>query len=101
MAIVPMANIDGYLRLSRYANNGLDLNRDQTKLMAQESVLLKKNFSEFNPEVALDFHEYTPFRRDFSGFGNTGISNFYDAMFLFSGNLNVPENLRTFTEKIL
>ena len=100
IAIVPMANIDGYLRWSRYADNGLDLNRDQTKLMAQESVLLKKNFSKFSPEVALDFHEYTPFRRDFSGFGNTGISNFYDAMFLFSGNLNVPENLRTFTEEI-
>lgn len=100
ISIVPMANIDGYLRWSRYANNGLDLNRDQTKLMAPESVSLKKAFSDFSPQVALDFHEYTPFRRDFSNFGKVGISNIYDAMFLYSGNLNVPENLRAFTEEV-
>ena len=28
LAILPMANIDGYLKNSRYAANGLDLNRD-------------------------------------------------------------------------
>ena len=100
ISIVPMANIDGYLRWSRYANNGLDLNRDQTKLMAPESVSLKKAFSDFSPQVALDFHEYTPFRRDFSNFGKVGISNIYDAMFLYSGNLNVPKNLRNFTEEV-
>ena len=44
-----MANIDGYESHDRYAANGLDLNRDQTKLMAKESVSLKQAFSDFSP----------------------------------------------------
>lgn len=56
LRIVPMANIDGYIKQDRYAANGLDLNRDQTKLMAPESVILKEAFNKFNPEVAVDFH---------------------------------------------
>lgn len=100
ITIVPMANIDGYLKKNRYASNGLDLNRDQTKLMAPESVVLKKAFVKFNPEVALDFHEYRPYRKDFARFGDFGITALYDAMFLYSGNLNVPENLRHLTDTL-
>ncbi|TPV34047.1 peptidase [Paucihalobacter ruber] len=94
-AIVPMANIDGYLKLDRYAANGLDLNRDQTKLMAPESVIIKQAYSNFNPEVALDFHEYNAYRRDFAKMGSFGITSAYDVMFLYSSNLNVPDNIRT------
>lgn len=100
LAIVPMANIDGYLKNDRYAANGLDLNRDQTKLMAPESVSLKQAFSDFNPDVAVDFHEYRPYRRDFVKMGEFGVTNMYDAMFLYSGNLNVPQNLRTLTDTL-
>jgi hypothetical protein len=94
IAVVPMANIDGYLKLDRYAANGLDLNRDQTKLMAPESVVLKKAFSDFNAHVALDFHEYNPYRKDFAKLASFGITSAYDVMFLYSNNLNVPENMR-------
>jgi hypothetical protein len=100
LAMVPMANIDGYLKHNRYAANGLDLNRDQTKLMAPESVILKQAFSDFNPEVGLDFHEYRPYRKDFTKFSDFGITALYDAMFLYSGNLNVPENLRKLTDTL-
>lgn len=100
LAVIPMANIDGYLKNNRYAANGLDLNRDQTKLMAPESVVLKQAFTDFNPHVALDFHEYRPYRRDFARMGDFGVTNMYDAMFLYSGNLNVPENLRNFTNDL-
>ena len=100
IAIVPMANIDGYEKQNRYAANGLDLNRDQTKLMAQESVSLKQAFSDFNPEVGLDFHEYKPYRKDFSQLSDFGVASLYDAMFLYTGNLNVPENLRTLTDTL-
>ncbi len=99
LRMIPMANIDGYEKQDRYAANGLDLNRDQTKLMAQESVYLKKAFSDYNAEVALDFHEYRPYRKDFTQIGTFGITSIYDVMFLYSGNLNVPENLRAFTEE--
>ncbi|MGS2726722.1 M14 family zinc carboxypeptidase [Psychroserpens sp. BH13MA-6] len=98
--MVPMANIDGYEKQDRYAANGLDLNRDQTKLMAQESVALKKAFSEFNPEVGMDFHEYRPYRRDFAKLSSFGITSAFDAMFLYSGNLNVPENIRKLTNEL-
>jgi hypothetical protein len=98
IAVVPMANVDGMNRQLRVAVNGLDLNRDQTKLNAKESIFLKQSFSDFNADVALDFHEYRAYRRDFVDYGGYGITNPYDVMFLFSGNLNVPKNLRDFTE---
>lgn len=100
LAVIPMANIDGYVNNKRYAANGLDLNRDQTKLMAKESVILKQAFTDFNPHVAVDFHEYRPYRRDFARMGDFGVTNMYDAMFLYSGNLNVPENLRYLTNDL-
>jgi len=98
LAIVPMANIDGYEKQKRESANGIDLNRDQTRFKAPESVSLKTAFSKFGPAVALDFHEYRPFRKDFTRLGKGGITNIYDAMFLYSGNLNVPENLRKLTK---
>ena len=97
LAIIPMANIDGYEKNNRYASNGLDLNRDHTKLLAKESKCLKQAFSDFEAEVSVDFHEYTPFRKDFAKLGTFGISNIYDVMFLYTGNLNVPKNLREYT----
>lgn len=97
LAVIPMANIDGYVRLRRNNAENLDLNRDQTKLMAHESVALKKAFTDFNPHVALDFHEFRPFRRDFIKMGNFGVTGAFDLMFLYSGNLNVPQALREHT----
>lgn len=98
IAIVPMANVDGYNRQLRSAVNGLDLNRDQTKLNVKESLFLKQTFSDYNADVALDFHEYRAFRRDFVHYAEYGITNPNEVMFLYSGNLNVPENLRDYTE---
>lgn len=100
IAIVPMANIDGYLKQNRYAANGLDLNRDQTKLMAPESVSLKRAFSDFKAEVAVDFHEFRPYRRDFVHYNRAGITTLFDVMFLYSGNLNIPEELRNYTNDV-
>ena len=99
LAIIPMANIDGYQKQDRYAANGLDLNRDQTKLNAPESVILKQAFSNFNADVALDFHEYRPFRRDYAQLSDWGVTAANDVMFLYSGNLNVPEALRKYTQE--
>ena len=100
VTIVPMANIDGFEKQNRYAANGLDLNRDQTKLLAPESVVLKQAFSDYQPSVAVDFHEYRPYRRDFVKLSTFGVTNIYDVMFLYSGNLNVPNNLRHFTKDV-
>ena len=99
IAIVPMANIDGYEKQNRYAANGLDLNRDQTKFTAPESVFLKTAFSAFNADVAMDFHEYRPYRRDYMKLGDWGVNGPYDVMFLYSGNQNVPRDLRVYTKE--
>lgn len=98
IAIVPMANIDGYLKQQRNNAEDIDLNRDQTKLMGHETPLLKKAFAAFDPQVALDFHEFRPYRRDFAKLGSFGVTSAYDLMFLYSGNLNVPPALRAFTD---
>ena len=95
-----MANIDGSLKNDRYAANGLDLNRDHTKIMAPETKASIKAFNDFNPHVALDFHEYRPFRKDFAQLSSFGISNPYDVMFLYTGNLNVPENIRVIIDTL-
>tara|TARA_B100000579_G_scaffold390083_1_gene364320 strand:+ start:564 stop:2111 length:1548 start_codon:yes stop_codon:yes gene_type:complete len=100
LAISPMANIDGSLKNDRYAANGLDLNRDHTKIMAPETKASIKAFNDFNPHVALDFHEYRPFRKDFAQLSSFGISNPYDVMFLYTGNLNVPENIRVIIDTL-
>lgn len=99
LAIVPMANIDGYLKQRRNNAEDLDLNRDQTKLMAAESPLLKQAFTRFSPHVSLDFHEYRPYRRDYVKMGTFGVTSLYDVMLLYSGNLNVPEAQRHFTQQ--
>ncbi|KMQ64830.1 hypothetical protein ACM46_11455 [Chryseobacterium angstadtii] len=98
IGIIPMANIDGYEMQERTAANGMDLNRDQTKLTVPESIYLKQAFSDFNAEVALDFHEFHPFRTDYLQMGKAGYTVPYDVMFLYSGNLNVPGSLRELTE---
>ena len=100
LAILPMANIDGSIKQNRYASNGLDLNRDQTKLMAKESISIKQAFTNFNPDIAVDFHEYRPYRKDFARMSDFGITSVYDVMFLYSGNLNVPENIRKITDTL-
>lgn len=97
ISIIPMANIDGNEKQERDAS-GLDLNRDQTKLMAPESNYLKKAFSDFNAEVAVDFHEYQPFRKDYLQLSTFGITPFFDVMLMYSGNLNVPQSLREYTK---
>ncbi len=100
LAVLPMANIDGYLKQTRNNAENLDLNRDQTKLMAAESALYKQAFAAFQPQVALDFHEYRPYRRDFAKMSSFGVTSAYDVMFLYSGNLNVPASLRQFTQEV-
>ena len=62
--------------------------------MAIETRLIKDAFVQFNPDVALDFHEYRPYRKDFAQLSTFGICSAYDVMFHNSSNLNIPENIR-------
>ena len=100
IAIIPMANIDGYEKQSRYAANGQDLNRDHTKLSNPETNFFKKAITEFEPDVMVDFHEYKPYRVDFVNFGDYGTTSMFDCMFLYSGNLNVCPRIKQTVEGV-
>ncbi|MBI1266890.1 MAG: peptidase [Cryomorphaceae bacterium] len=100
LGVIPMANIDGFEKQNRYAANGLDLNRDQTKLLAPETTILKNAFNAFDAQVAVDFHEYRPFRADYAKMSTFGVTSIYDVMFMYSGNLNVPQVLRNYTNDV-
>lgn len=91
--ILPIANIDGYLALQRVSARGLDLNRDQTKFSDPQSVIIKKAFIAVNPDVAMDFHEFQPYRKNPFVSGK-GAASYYDVLFLPTGYPNVYEPLR-------
>ncbi|MCD8261913.1 MAG: hypothetical protein LUD15_10870 [Bacteroides sp.] len=97
ITLIPMVNIDGGSRLNRATSNTLDLNRDQSKLETPEALTLRNFYNEYAPQVVIDFHEFQAVRADFSYISPDNIINYYDAMFLYSGNLNVPEELRNLT----
>jgi len=94
LMVVPIANPDGYARAMRQSASGMDLNRDMMMRQGPENQMIMAVFKEFQPEVALDFHEYRPYRSDFTEIGSRGVTAYYDNMFLGSSNVNVPEVLR-------
>jgi len=100
IAILPVANMDGYIAMNRRSAGGYDLNRDQTKFADPVSIIIKKAYIDWQADIAFDFHEFQPTRKEFSGFGNNGASAFYDVLFLPSGYLNIPEGLRRASKEI-
>ena len=95
LLVVPIANPDGYARAQRQSASGMDLNRDMMMRQGHENQLLMSFFNDFMPEVSVDFHEFRPYRSDFTEIGTRGVTAYYDNMFLGSSNLNIPEVLRT------
>ena len=89
--ILPIANMDGYLAGKRVSGSGYDLNRDQTKFADPVSVLLKNLFFRVSPDVAVDFHEYNPVRKELT---ERGLISYYDVLFLPTGHPAVPAPLR-------
>ena len=99
-AFVPMANIDGYEKQVRDNDNKADLNRDQVTLEQKESVCLKQAFTDYSPAVAIDFHEFRPFRKELDKFTTNKLCIAQDVLFLPSGNLNIPAQLRDLTNLV-
>ena len=56
--ILPRFNVDGVAYFQRRLASNLDPNRDHIKLEAQQSRTVKQMFSDFNPHVAIDLHEF-------------------------------------------
>lgn len=95
LALVPIANTDGYATQSRESGSSYDLNRDQSKLSDPVTLLLKEAYKEWNPEIALDIHEFNPFRKEFESLRGTKAATAADVLFLPSGHLNIPSGIRT------
>ncbi|MDO5650487.1 MAG: M14 family metallocarboxypeptidase, partial [Gallicola sp.] len=93
--ILPMLNIDGAETNTRRTANGIDMNRDQSKLETPEAQVLHHVINEVEPHVSVDYHEYQPVRSDFGKLSPDVLGTPWDVMFLFSGNPNVPQVIRT------
>ncbi|QBN17611.1 M14 family zinc carboxypeptidase [Flavobacterium nackdongense] len=93
LKIVPIVNVDGYKDDKRESNNETDLNRNLTVLDIVETVNLKNAINSFDPHLVVDFHEYNPSRKDYLELNDCYTSS-YDAMFLYTGNLNVNSHIR-------
>ena len=89
--IMPMANVDGYMAGTRASALKYDLNRDQTKYADPQSAALRKVFLEIDPDMAVDFHEFNPFKSDYKEVGG---AIFYDTLFLPTGHPNVDPGIR-------
>ena len=99
--IMPMANIDGAEKNIRYTANGIDLNRDQSKLDTPEAVAYHAGSNVAKPDVAVDFHEYQPTRTLYSElYGKGPLSVPWDIMFLYSSNPNVPMAIQNTVDKL-
>lgn len=100
VALVPVANVDGYAIQQRRSGDGYDLNRDQSKLEDPVTWLLKQAYCRWSPDVALDIHEYNPLRQEFGLLRGTSVANASDVLFLPTGHLNVPVALRSLSETL-
>lgn len=94
LALIPIANPDGYALQNRRSGSGYDLNRDQSKLADPVSLLIKRAYTDWNPEIALDIHEFNPIRKEFVKLRGTESATAGDVLFLSSGHLNIPIELR-------
>lgn len=87
--ILPMVNVDGSESDSRQTNNGIDPNRDQTRLLTPEVQTLHRVATRVMPQVFIDFHEFKPLRTSYADLSDRLISNPNDYMYLYSSNPNV------------
>jgi hypothetical protein len=98
--IIPRVNPDGSYAFKRQLANGLDGNRDHVKLESPEVQAIHREFNRYSPEVVIDAHEYSVYSKDLQNFGEKGLLKYHDILLLSGRNLNIPEKIRTMSEKL-
>ena len=73
----------------------VNIKKNELNLTIVNFFLLKKAYKEWNPEIALDIHEFNPFRKEFELLRGTKAATAADVLFLPSGHLNIPAGIRT------
>lgn len=67
--IIPLVNPDGNEEGKRANSNGEDLNRNHLLLTEPEVLALHNIYSKIDPDVTLDIHEYSAYRKEFRSAG--------------------------------
>lgn len=96
--IIPLANPDGNEAGKRDNANGKDMNRDHLVLSQPEVLAIHNAYHTIQPEVTLDVHEYTAFRKDFR---TAGLVRTTDEEFGAPTNLNISETMRNYAAEKL
>jgi Zinc carboxypeptidase len=88
---VPSANPDGRAANTRENTDGVDVNRDHLNLETPEARAMAEVVRDWQPEVALDLHEYGP-----------SIPGVYDdeVLYLWPRNLNVDDGVHDLAETL-
>ena len=95
-----VANPDGYNKQERNSGNGLDLNRDMTKMNDPMTHLLKKAWIQFRPDVSFDIHEYNPRRKEIKKFYGKPLETKYDVLLMTSGHPNISPCIKDLQQQL-
>jgi hypothetical protein len=91
--IIPMANPDGNEAGKRVNANGEDLNRNHLILTQPEVLAIHNVYNDVDPDVTLDVHEYSAFRKEFR---SAGFVRSDDEEFGAPTNTNISPEIRNF-----
>ncbi|TMG97279.1 MAG: peptidase M14 [Betaproteobacteria bacterium] len=95
--IVPRANPDGAHHFVRGLVNGADVNRDHLLLSTPEGRALGRVFTEYQPDIVLDCHEFGVKTRWLEKFG--GLQR-HDALIQYATVSNLPSALTDAAESM-
>ncbi|GIZ41622.1 hypothetical protein CKM354_000492100 [Cercospora kikuchii] len=94
--ILPRYNVDGVSYFQRELAVNLDPNRDHIKLDRKQTREIKQVFSDYNPHIAIDLHEFTAptvYGGDYQH-GN-------DALIAGGIHLNIHSSIRSYLNDVL
>jgi hypothetical protein len=98
LTIIPCVNPDGNEAGKRANASGEDLNRNHLLLTQPEVVAVHTAFNRLQPEVTLDVHEYSAYRKEFT---SAGYVRSVDEQFGAPTNLNVSPTIRKYAMDVL
>jgi len=96
--LIPSANPDGNETGKRANANKEDLNRDHLLLSQPETRAIHAAFARIQPEVILDVHEFSAYRKEFLA---AGYVRAVDEQFGAPTNSNIPLSIREYGLKHL
>ena len=91
--VIPMVNPDGNEAAKRMNGNGEDLNRNHLILTQPEVIAVHNAYKIIDPDVTLDIHEYSCFRKEFRTVGYVRTD---DEEFGAPTNPNISSHMRDY-----